>query len=146
MARDSQLRWVRLMATMSVLRLVAASVSDAEWLLLFQRASPSRALLLLESQLLWRSSLASRDGRVRSPKWFQTSPESKLKSRLRMAPPSPARMSMSSMFRQQPPLVSQTFSEAHLAAALPRLSFLRGLFLSPVDRRCFPSRDQPRHS
>ena len=46
------MRWVRLMATMSVLRLVAASVSDAEWLLLFQRASPSRALLLLESQLL----------------------------------------------------------------------------------------------
>src|SRR5207248_6217655 len=139
-----------LMATMSILRLVAASMSDAEWLLLFQPASPSRVLLLMESQS--RSSLASRDELVwRSPKWLQTSPESKLKWRLRMAgppPQSPAKMSMlpiSSMFQRQPPLVSQTFSEAHLAAALLPLSFLRGPFLSPADRLCFPSRDQPRH-
>jgi hypothetical protein len=43
------LRWVTLIATMSILRLVAASMSDAEWLLLFQLASPSRLLLLMES-------------------------------------------------------------------------------------------------
>jgi hypothetical protein len=136
-----------LMAMMSVLRLAAASISDAEWLLPFQPASPSRVLLLMESQSLWRSSLASRDGLVwRSPQWLQNSPESKLKGRLRMArpsPQSPAKMSMSSMFRRQPPLVSQTFSEAHLAAALLPLSFLREPFLSPGDRQCFPSRDQP---
>src|SRR5205823_5750933 len=129
-----------LMATMSILRLVAASMSDAEWLLLFQPASPSRVLLLMELQ----SSLASRDELVRrSPQWLQNSPESKLKSRLRMARPSPQSPAKMSMFRRQPPLVSRTFSEAHLAAALLPLSFLRGPFLSPVDRRCFPSRDQP---
>jgi hypothetical protein len=44
-----------LMAAMSVLRLGAASMSDAEWLLLFQPASLLRGLLLLESQSLWRS-------------------------------------------------------------------------------------------
>src|SRR5207237_10712285 len=87
----------------------------------------------------------------RSPIWLQNSPESKLTWRLRMARPPPhsrakmSQMPMSSMFRRQPPLVSQTFSEAHLAAALLPLSSLRGPFLSPVDRRCFPSRDQPRH-
>jgi hypothetical protein len=42
------------MATMAILQLVAASMSDAEWLLLFQPASPSRVLLLMESQSLWR--------------------------------------------------------------------------------------------
>jgi hypothetical protein len=53
------------MATMPILRLVAA---DAEWLLLFQPVSPSRVLLLMESQSLGRSSLASRDELVwRSP-------------------------------------------------------------------------------
>jgi hypothetical protein len=63
-------------ATMSMLRLVAASMSDAEW------------LLLTESQSLWRLSLASRDGLVwRSPQWVQKSP--KLKSRVRVARPSP---------------------------------------------------------
>jgi hypothetical protein len=138
-----------LMATMSVLRLVAALMSDAEWLLLFQPASPARVLLLMESRSLWRSSLALRDRLVlRPPQWLQNSLESKLKWWLRMArpsPQSPAKMAMSSMFRRQPPLVSQTFSEAHLAAALLPLSFLRESFLSLADRRCFPSRDQPRH-
>jgi len=58
-----------LIATMSILRLVAASMSDAEWLLLFHPASPSRVLLLTESQS--RSSLASRDGLVwRLPQWL----------------------------------------------------------------------------
>jgi hypothetical protein len=126
-----------LIATMPILRLVAASMSDAEWLLLLQRASPLRGLLLMESQSLWRS-----------PQWLQNWLESKVKSRLRLAgpqPQSPAKISMLPMFRRQPPLVSQTFSEAHLAAALLPLSFLRGPFLSPADRRCFPSRDQPRH-
>jgi len=113
-----------LMATMSILRLVAAPMSGAEWLLLFQPASLSRVLLLKESQSLWRS-----------PQWLQNSPESKLKSRPRMArppPQSPEKISMSpmsSMFRRRPPLVSQTFSEAHLAAALLPLSFLGGPFL-----------------
>jgi hypothetical protein len=138
-----------LMATMSVLRLVAALMSDAEWLLLFQPASPARVLLLMESRSLWRSSLALRDRLVlRPPQWLQNSLESKLNWWLRMArpsPQSPAKMAMSSMFRRQPPLVSQTFSEAHLAAALLPLSFLRGPFLSLADRRYFPSRDQPRH-
>src|SRR5437588_12689529 len=136
-----------LMAAMSILRLVAASMSDAEWLLLFQPASPSRVLLLMESQS--QSSLASRDELVwRSPQWLQNSPESKLKWRLRMARPSlhsAATMSMWPTFRRQPPLVSQMFSEALWAAELLPLSFLRGPFLLPADRRCFPSRDQPRH-
>src|SRR6266403_5958492 len=131
-----------LMATMSILRLVAASISDAEWLLLFQPASPSCVLLLTEA----RSSLASRDGLVwRSPLWLQNSPESKLKWRLRMAPPSPQSPAKMSMFRRQPPLVSQTSSEAHVAAELLPLSLLHGPFLSPADRRRFPRRDQPRH-
>jgi hypothetical protein len=74
------LRWVMLTATMSM--------SDAEWLLLFEPASPSRVLLLTEPQSLWRLSLASRDGLVwRSPQWVQKSP--KLKSRVRVARPSP---------------------------------------------------------
>ena len=96
-------------------------MSDAEWLLLVQPASQSRVLLLMESQSLWRS-----------PQWLQNSPESKLKSRPRMArppPQSPAKISMLPMFRRQPPLVSQTFWEAHLAAALLPLSFLHGPFL-----------------
>src|SRR5205823_7701002 len=134
------------MATMSILRLVAASMSDAEWLFLFQPVSPSRVLLLMESRSLWRSSPASRDRLLwRSRQWLQNSPESKLKSRLRMARPSPHSPAKMSMFRRQPPLVSQTFSEAHLAAELLPLSFLRGPFLSPADRQCFPSRDQRRH-
>jgi hypothetical protein len=37
------------MATMSVLPVVAASMSDAGWLLLFEAASPSPALVLMES-------------------------------------------------------------------------------------------------
>src|SRR5207249_10922169 len=103
-------------------------------LYLFQPLPPSHVLLLLGSRSLWRSR-----------QWLHNSPESKLPSRLRMARPAPHSPAKLSMFRRQPPLVSQTFSEADLAAELLPLSFLRGPFLSPVDRRCFPSRDQPRH-
>ena len=69
--------WVMRMATMSILRLVAA---DAEWLLRFQPVSSSRVLVLMESQSLGRLSLASRDGLLwRSALWLQNSPESKWK-------------------------------------------------------------------
>src|SRR2546426_12070962 len=104
MARDYRLRSVMQMATMSILRLVAASMSDAESLLLFQPASPSRVLLLMESQ----SSLASRDELVwRAPHWLEDSPGGEVEWGVGVArpgPPAAAERVTAAVFLRPPPL------------------------------------------